>query len=93
MDTDGFEDMLFDFPSSQDTLDDVWEIDSQDEEMLDAPFDSGLTSWDLSESPELAPTLTCEVSDKTILHAVKDVETSTDHSRKLAGHSPIGRDR
>ncbi|KAF2179806.1 DNA topoisomerase IV, alpha subunit [Zopfia rhizophila CBS 207.26] len=51
MNADGFEEMLFGFPSSQDSLGYPWEDDSQQDEMLDAPIDTQPAPWILGSSP------------------------------------------
>lgn len=72
MDSDGFEEMLFGFPSPQDSVGDVWDYDSQDEEMLDAPHDDELTLWNLPDSPMLSTPLTNQHSDDLLLDDDKD---------------------
>lgn len=64
MDSDGFGEMLFGFQSSQDSMGDVWDYESQDEEMLDAPFDDELTSWNLLDSPMLLAPCTNQDSNE-----------------------------
>lgn len=68
MKSDGFEEMLFCFPSPQDFVGDVWDYDSQDEEMLDAPHDDELTLWNLPDSPMLSPPFTDQNSDELLLN-------------------------
>lgn len=90
MDSDSLEEMLFGFPSSQASIDDAWDYDSQDEEMLDMPFDSQPTSWNLPDSPILTPALTEQDSDEFLMHDGKDANIHT-HGPEDPAH--IVRDR
>ncbi|KAF2467887.1 DNA topoisomerase IV, alpha subunit [Lindgomyces ingoldianus] len=51
MNSDGVEEMLFGFPSSQDSLDQTWEQTYQDDDLLEAKFDSDPPSWILRTTP------------------------------------------
>jgi len=89
MDSDGFEEMLFGFPSPQDSVGDVWDYDSQDEEMLDAPFDDELTLWNLPDSPMLSPPHTDQHSEELPLDNGKHarVDATQFHCQEEPSHT------
>lgn len=54
MNSDGFEEMLFSFPSSQDAPDGAWD-DASEDDMLEVVLDSEPPSWILRSSPDQLP--------------------------------------
>jgi len=93
IDSNSFEEMLFGFPSPQDSVGDVWDYDSQDEEMLDAPFDDELTSWNLPDSPMLSPPLNDQHSDELLLDDGKDAGVDATQFHRQEEPSPAAKDR
>jgi meiotic recombination protein SPO11 len=94
MDCDGFEEILFGCPSSQDSVgDDLWGYDSQDEEMLYAPSDDQPTSWILPNSPMLSPPLTDQPLDELILEDSKYERIDTTQFHRQDELSQPAKDR
>jgi meiotic recombination protein SPO11 len=94
MDCDGFEEILFGCPSSQDSVgDDMWDYDSQDEEMLYAPSDDQLTSWNFLNSPMLSPPLIDPPCNELVLDDGKDARIDATQFHHQDEISQTGRDR
>ncbi|ORY19119.1 Spo11/DNA topoisomerase VI subunit A [Clohesyomyces aquaticus] len=93
MNSDAFEEMLFGFPSSQDSVDDAWE-DASEEDMLEATFASEPPPWILRSSPDQLPALLDDDPDAMIL---EDFGESALDESLLENHPiegpPIRKDR